>query len=70
MTCKLKGSAGLAALVLGLFAWSSDPGVAQDSLTAPDVKASRPAPRTSDGHPDLSGYWKGTRDTKSVGNIA
>src|SRR5215510_6632410 len=28
------------------------------------------APRTADGHPDLSGFWKGTRDTKPVGNIA
>jgi hypothetical protein len=39
-------------------------------LTAPDVKSTKPAPRTADGHPDLSGYWKGTRDTKPVGNIA
>ncbi len=23
-----------------------------------------------DGHPDLNGYWKGTRDTKPAGNIA
>ncbi len=27
-------------------------------------------PRTADGHPDLNGFWKGTRDTKPVGNIA
>ena len=27
-------------------------------------------PKTADGHPDLNGYWKGTRDTKPVGNIA
>src|ERR1700751_2980449 len=27
-------------------------------------------PRTPDGHPDLNGFWKGTRDTKPVGNIA
>src|SRR5579863_3137003 len=39
-------------------------------LTAPDVKSSKPAPRTADGHPDLSGYWKGTRDTVPGGNIA
>jgi hypothetical protein len=30
----------------------------------------KPAPRTPDGHPDLNGYWKGTRDTVPVGNIA
>src|ERR1700681_389067 len=41
------------------------------SLTAVDDKAAKPkpAPRTADGHPDLSGYWKGTRDTKPGGNI-
>ena len=37
-------------------------------LTAPDVKSSKPAPRLN-GHPDLSGYWKGLRNTKPVGNI-
>lgn len=40
------------------------------TVTAPDVQSSKPTPRTADGHPDLSGYWKGTRDTKPVGNIA
>jgi hypothetical protein len=30
---------------------------------------SGPAPRAADGHPDLSGYWKGDRKTKPVGNI-
>ncbi len=38
-------------------------------LTAPEIKSSKPAPRTADGHPDLSGFWKGTRQTKPVGNI-
>lgn len=42
----------------------------QGGLTAPEVKSQRATPRTADGHPDLSGYWKGTRDTKPVGNIA
>ena len=28
-----------------------------------------PAPRTGDGHPDLSGYWKGTKATQPGGNI-
>lgn len=26
-------------------------------------------PRTPDGHPDLSGFWKGSRATRPVGNI-
>src|ERR1700674_1740578 len=41
------------------------------SLTAVDVKSPnpKPAPRMADGHPDLSGYWKGTRDTVPGGNI-
>lgn len=38
-------------------------------LTASDIKSNRPTPRTADGHPDLTGYWKGTRDTHPVGNI-
>src|SRR5246127_3732948 len=38
-------------------------------LTAPDIKSNKPTPRMADGHPDLSGYWKGTRDTTPVGNI-
>jgi len=31
---------------------------------------SAPTPRMADGRPDLSGYWKGTRDTVPGGNIA
>ena len=38
-------------------------------LTAPDIKSNKPTPRMADGHPDLSGYWKGTRETTPVGNI-
>src|SRR5437016_3657855 len=38
-------------------------------LTADDFKADRPTPRMANGHPDLSGFWKGTRDTRPVGNI-
>ena len=38
-------------------------------LTAPDVKSNKPTPRMADGRPDLSGFWKGTRETTPVGNI-
>src|SRR6516225_8787493 len=56
--------------VFGVLAFGSAPGIAQNGgLTAPDVKSSKPAARTADGHPDLSGYWKGTRDTIPGGNI-
>ena len=41
------------------------------SLTEVDNKSvkSKPTPRMADGRPDLSGYWKGTRDTRPGGNI-
>jgi hypothetical protein len=38
-------------------------------LTVPDFKSNRPTPRMANGKPDFSGYWKGTTDTKPVGNI-
>jgi hypothetical protein len=43
---------------------------AQSELTAVDNKTAKPkpAPRLG-GHPDFSGYWKGTRDTRPGGNI-
>ena len=44
--------------------------MAHAQMTVPDVKSAKSASRTADGHPDLSGYWKGTRDTKPGGNIA
>jgi hypothetical protein len=46
-------------------------GQSERSLTVVDVKSAtpRPTPRTASGRPDLSGYWKGTRDTRPVGNI-
>jgi len=62
------------AAVLAALALVSIPVHSQEinTLSVPDVRAGKPqpAPRTADGHPDLSGYWKGTRDTKPVGNMA
>jgi len=52
----------LAALAGGVFAQGR-------GLTTVDVKSTRPTPRTASGKPDLSGYWKGTTDTRPVGNI-
>ena len=40
------------------------------SVRAQSSSPDKPAPRTADGHPDFNGFWKGTRDTKPVGNIA
>jgi hypothetical protein len=41
-----------------------------EGLLGDDVSASAaPTPRTSDGHPDFSGFWKGSHATKPVGNI-
>ena len=38
---------------------------------SPNVKATNPAPtpRTPDNHPDLTGYWKSTRDSKFFWHI-
>lgn len=56
---------------VALVVWVLSPiRVVAQGLTAPDVKSSKPAPKTADGHPDLSGYWRGLRNTTPVGNIA
>jgi len=55
--------------VLCLFVTGFAPVLVAQELTAPDTKSSRPTPRMADGHPDLSGYWKGIRGTTPVGNI-
>src|SRR5260370_36675399 len=45
------------------------PILSAQGLTAPDRKSDKPTPRTADGHPDLGGYWKGTRETHTGGNL-
>jgi hypothetical protein len=59
-----------ATVVAAALAVLATPAAIGQELTAVDVKSSKPSPRTADGHPDLSGYWKGTRDTIPGGNIA
>src|SRR5512134_2260924 len=64
--------AGAAAILTILLHYSNVvSGQGERSLTVVDVKSAtpRPTPRTANGRPDLSGYWKGTRDTRPVGNI-
>jgi hypothetical protein len=51
-----------------LIVFVCSPDAFAQELNAPDVKSAKPAPRTADGHPDLSGYWKGIRGT-ITGNI-
>jgi hypothetical protein len=61
------------------------PGWAADTATANSTKVSEaqgespvgdeatastaPTPRAADGHPDFSGFWKGSRATRPTGNI-
>lgn len=59
----------LVVVLVSALGLNSSPTFAQ-GLTVPDFVSRKATPRTADGHPDLSGYWKGTRETKPVGNIA
>ncbi len=47
---------------IALACWTARPAVAQFGQAAPPPKPSGPVPRTSDGHPDLSGVWWPGRD--------
>lgn len=57
----------IAAVVIAAFPVAAQSG--RGKQTAPPAGKSAPAPRTADGHPDLSGYWKNQPGTKPVGNI-
>src|SRR6266853_2497691 len=59
-----------ATVVAAALAVLATPSAIGEELTAVDVKSSKPSPRTADGQPDRSGYWKGTRDTIPGGDIA
>jgi hypothetical protein len=62
---------GMRFMIVALAAWFAvaTPAAAQSKGGQTPVTP-KPTPRTADGHPDLNGYWKGTRDTVPVGNIA
>src|SRR5262245_15954434 len=62
------GPFGPAGLTLAIITYCSIVAFAQ-GLTVQDFKSNRPTPRMANGKPDFSGYWKGTTDTKPVGNI-
>ena len=47
----------------------TSPALMGQGLQVDDFKSNKATPRTADGHPDLSGYWKGTRQTQPGGNI-
>jgi hypothetical protein len=70
LSCGLSGVTNLGA---------AEPKAASNPDIPPEVRAllfgeepttpSAPAPRAADGHPDLSGFWKGSLATTPVGNI-
>src|SRR5262245_55128658 len=76
MSEKLPGLGSMATAMLmpmilcGVLGFSCAHAFAQSELQADDNKAApkKAAPRLG-AHPDFSGYWKGTRDTRPGGNI-
>jgi hypothetical protein len=50
-------------------AQSAPPGAQKSGKKAAPAPSTKPAPRTADGHPDLSGYWKNMPGTTPVGNL-
>src|SRR5258708_7781369 len=55
------------AVLVAALAVVSAPAFGQ-GMRVPDFKSDKPARRLG-AHVDLSGYWKGPRETKPVGNI-
>jgi len=78
-----KTGAGLVPLILAVLssfgAQATEPKVTANADIPPEARAflfgeeptspPGPAPRAADGHPELSGFWKGSPATTPVGNI-
>ena len=69
MTMHSRRTARALVFIVAFGAFAVWPSAQDRPLQVPDRKSTRPAPRTASGRPDLSGYWKGTRETKPGGNI-
>jgi hypothetical protein len=60
----------LALIAAGVAGAQNAPAGGQKSgKRAAPAPSTKPAPRTADGHPDLTGYWKNMPGTTPVGNI-
>jgi hypothetical protein len=59
----------IAAVILIVFPDAAAGQGGKGKQAAPAASPAKPTPRTADGHPDLSGYWKNQPGTTPGGNI-